>query len=139
MNDVLMKQTTEKVIAILENIGITATSDLVVRPINKTLRGSWYVNKLHELGYKDCTYINLSSNGFLVVLNDCSIASGENIMIRTAFENIAIELNEDNELWYEFIWDNPHWKLYNEDEEDGLIICTNFATFVSYLDELTEL
>lgn len=139
MKDVMMVQTAKRVVALLTNIGIPVESDFKIRLISDTLRGSWYVNELLYLGYEKCVYINLHSNGFLVILDDYSIASGQNIMILTAFENLAIELMGDGaDLWYELIWDNPYWEAYNDDEEDGLIICRNTDSFVSFLDYLLE-
>lgn len=140
MKDVQMKQTAKRVVAILNNIGIPANSDLKIRPITETLRASWYVHELLHLGYEKCVYIDLHDNGFLVILDDYSIASGQNIMILTAFENLAIELTSGEECtWYEIMWDSPHWKIYNDDEEDGLIICTDPTAFASYLDYLLKL
>lgn len=141
MKDVQMKQTAKNLVELLNNYNVFSSSDFTIRPITQTLRGSWYVGKLIELGYKKCIYINMEGNGFMVVLDDCTIASGENIMILTAFEAMAYTLSDSPDIcWWADICDNPNWKLYSEDEssEDGLIICKNLRALNDYANYLLE-
>lgn len=141
MKDVQMKQTAKKLVELLNNYHVFSSSDFVIRTVKQTLRGSWYVGKLVELGYKKCIYINMEGYGFMVVLDDCTIASGENIMILTAFESMAYELSSSPDIcWWETICDNRNWKLYSEDEgsEDGLIICQNLRALNDYITNLLD-
>ena len=130
-------QCVKRIVNALRDLGVTVETDYQFDEIDNVLRQSWYVWKVKQLGHTHCCHINLSTGGFIAVLEDCTVMSGANIMILTAIENLSYEF--DASFWTEFFEDldffqfedettqeatlRSDWKIYsrNEDFEDYLL------------------
>ncbi len=90
-------------------IGVTPY-DTTLKPIEKVLRGSWYVDKAKQAGHTDCVYIGIECGGFFAVLEDCSIMVGKNIMIADAVTAIIedytdfLKNSDIIDVWSLFRW-----------------------------------
>lgn len=108
---------------LLNNKGIKAESDFVLRPIDKTLRPSWYVGKLKQCGHTDCIHVGISSeailSSFFAVLEDGKIMTGGNCMILDAFAAIDWTIESG-----EFIVSKPELYDVYERDDDVCIITT---------------
>ena len=127
-----MEKTVEKICKLLGKYGIeTETDKRNDRPEN-ILRGSWYVQKLVELGYLHCIYIDLvDENCFLAVLDGGRIMSGNNVMIMDAFQVIG-DMAESVEVWH-FV-DKMYelgFEIYTDDgyDTDTCIVCPSYEMF----------
>lgn len=114
---------------LLNNKGIKTESDFVLRPINKTLRHSWYVEKLKQCGHTDCIHVGISNNilsAFFAVTEDGHIMTGGNIMLLDAFAAMS-----DSD---EFIMARPHmFRAWGNEYEDTCVI-TNLKGVKSFFD-----
>ena len=107
---------------LLNNKGIKTESDFVLRPIDKTLRFSWYVCKVKQCGHTDCIHVDVSNEdiyGFFVVLEDGNIMTGGSCMINDAFAMIDWTIEGG-----EFIASKPELYDVYENDDDVCIITT---------------
>ncbi|MBO7731840.1 MAG: hypothetical protein J6S67_04790 [Methanobrevibacter sp.] len=112
------EKVTRQLCDLLNNKGIKTESDFVLRPIDKTLRPSWYVEKLKQCGFTDCIHVGISDiNAFFAVTDDGHIMTGGNFMILDAFA--ALSICED---YGEFIMARPDMFHVLENEEETCII-----------------
>ena len=125
----------KRIVNALRDLGVSVETDYQFGRIENVLRQSWYVWKVKQLGHTHCCHINLSTGGFLAVLEDCTVMSGANIMLSTAIEDLSYEF--DPSFWTEFFSDydffqfedetpqemtlQSDWKIYSEDED-----CENY-------------
>lgn len=134
-----MENITEKVAFMLsdylETKGISTTISLQIKPIEKVLRSSWYVNKVKQCGHTECIYLALenedySGSAFFAVLEDGSIMTGGNIFILDAF--LTFDTTMDGP---EFIMGRPHlYKVYTND--DDVCIITSIEGVRKFFDRL---
>ena len=110
----------KRLVAYLSAKGIATKCDYKYLPIEKILRGSWYVTKVKETGHTDCIYIDVKCGGFFAVLENGEIMTGQNCMIADAVSNIIYELfgTPDYDKFMNVL------KIYTESnyEEDALLI-----------------
>ena len=100
----------QQLCAYLNEKTIKTECDFVLRPIDKILRSSWYVDKTKQCGHTDCIYIKIVDeyvNAFFVVLEDGNIMTGGNIFINDAFLSFDMSLDAP-----EFIQANSEYKLF---------------------------
>lgn len=104
----------------LETKGINANVTFDIKPIEKTLRSSWYVDKVKQCGHTECVYVDLNdeyTHAFFVVLEDGSIMTGGNIFISDAFITFDASMDAG-----EFIVTRPHlYKVYESDDDVCII------------------
>ena len=127
----------------LEKKGICTTITPVVKPIESTLRWSWYVDKVKQCGHTECMHIDLNNedtidmyntgacgSAFFVVLEDGSIMTGGNIFINDAFATFDTTMDGA-----EFIMARPHlYKVYESDED--VCIITSIDGVRKFFDRL---
>lgn len=123
-----------KVRWLLDDFDIDYEVDYRCGTPEEILRGSWYVSKLMELGYREMMCVDMKGFGFLAILQDGCIMSGNNIMVMDAFRCIGIELGADDDAVISAI-NAEGWKIYcNDDfEEDACIICPSFEAFENFM------
>lgn len=119
----------------LEMKGINANVTFSIKPIEKTLRASWYVDKVKQCGHTECVHISLNGGdtygcAFFVVLEDGSIMTGGNIFINDAFATFDTTMDGA-----EFIIARPHlYKVYESD--DDVCIITSIDGVRKFFDRL---
>ena len=70
-NEKMAENTAHRLAMFLKGKGIEITHyDSTLRPIEKVLRGSWYVKKAKEMGHTDCIHIGLICGGFFAILEN---------------------------------------------------------------------
>ena len=133
------RKVAQQLCAYLNEKTIKTECDFVLRPIDKILRSSWYVDKTKQCGHTDCIYVKVSDdtgeyvNAFFVVLEDGNIMTGGNIFINDAFLSFDMSLDAP-----EFIQTHREYKLFFNDEEDVCII-TSLKGVKMFYDRLPEL
>ena len=115
---------------LLNDKGIKTESDFVLRPIDETLRPSWYVDKLKQCGRTDCIHVGISNetilSSFFAVTEDGHIMTGGNVMLLDAFA----AMNDSDE----FIMARPHmFRAWGNEYEDTFVI-TNLKGVKSFFD-----
>ena len=119
----------------LNEKGLKTECDFVLRPIDKTLRSSWYVDKVKQCGHTDAIHVGISHdcymcNGFFAVLEDGSIMTGGNIMINDAFTAIDFTIEGG-----EFVVNRPY--LYRVFEcDDDVCIITSLKGVKAFTDRV---
>lgn len=128
-------ETALKVCKLLESYGVRCTLDERIDLPEKILRGSWYVEKLVELGIEECMHIDLKGSlGFIAILDGGRIMSGNNIMVMDAFSSLGMEFGlEDDSVTTAIFSDG--WEVYSpeECEEDVCIICNSYDLFEKFV------
>lgn len=133
----MMFRTARNLCRLMKQYGIEATYDQQVASIEDTLRYSWYVPKMKQMGYKECVYVKIKDqwvNAFFVVTDTCEVVTASNIMILDAIECLFIEkgAREDNfNAYYQFKW---HGHPEYEGSEHGII-----ATELTQLQRVLEI
>lgn len=121
-NQMMVAKTANILANLLKKHGIGVTPyDTTLKPIEKVLRGSWYVDKAKQAGHTDCVYIGTEC-GFFVVLENCEIMVGQNIMITDAITSLVLSCTDfvDGadvcDVWQMFRWhgwaDEPYYEDY---------------------------
>lgn len=119
----------------LNGKGIKTESDFVLRPIDRTLRPSWYVDKVKQCGHTDCIYVNVPNvfyniSAFFSVMEDGGIMSGGNVMSIDAFTAIDFTIEGG-----EFIVGRPHlYKVFEQDED--VCIITSLKGVKTFVDRI---
>ena len=90
-NEKIATKVAEKLVKFLNGKEIE-TSVVSYRPISKVLRSSWYVDKVRQLGYTDCVYVEAKECGFFAVLETGEIMTGGNCMICDAISSVIYHL-----------------------------------------------
>lgn len=114
----------------LNEKGIKTESDFVLRSIDKTLRGSWYVDKVKQCGHTDCIHIEIDDENyhcFFVVCEDGTIMTGGNIFIWDAFRTF-------DETSGFFLLTHSEYKIYYTD--DDVCILTSLKGVKMFFDRL---
>ena len=133
-NEKIATNVANKLVKMLTEMGCE-TKVSSYRPISETLRSSWYVKKVKEIGHTDCIYIDVYYDdfgmGFFCVLEDGKIMTGENVMISNPFSSIPVEKG-NNEVYY---FEN-YFKVYARDDfyEDILVI-SDLKSALKYFTE----
>ena len=101
----------------LEELGFKPTiSNDEFKPIREVLGDNWYTDKIMELGYTECKYIDLGST-FIAILDDKHLMSGGNCMLSNCFERMV----ETTNITFEdliSIAANPKVDFYAAEEDD---------------------
>lgn len=131
----MMRRTAKRVCDILEKKGLkTSIFDDRPSPLRKILRESWYVDKMSQFGVSDVIHISVYNGnyhlGFLVITNDCKIASGCNAMINDFFSAVRIECGNFDGFYF-----CDYNMQFAGDEDDGMAMC-DLHTFERFMDEL---
>lgn len=128
-----MERAFRKVRWLLDDLDIDYEVDYRCGTPEEILRGSWYVSKLMELGYREMMCVDLKELGFLAILQDGCIMSGNNIMVMDAFRCIGTELGADDDSVISAI-NAGGWRIYCKDdfEEDACVICPSFEAFEEF-------
>ena len=133
-NEKIAQNVANKLVKMLTDMGCE-TKTFSYRPIRETLRSSWYVKKVLELGHTDCICIDVDYDdffmGFFCVLENGKIMTGENCMISNPFSSIPIEKGNSEVYYFE-----NYFKVYGRDEfyEDVLII-SDLKSALKYFTE----
>ena len=115
----------KRLVKYLTSLGCDCKCDYSYKPIRETLRNSWYVKKVLEIGHTDCIFIDVDFDGFgmgfFAVLENGEIMTGENCMIKCPFSNLPIEMGNFNCYYFE-----NYFKVFAYDDffEDVLVIST---------------
>ena len=124
-NKEIATKVAKRLVEYLTNLGCECKTNYEYKPIQETLRNSWYVKKVLEIGHTDCIFIDVDHDdfgmGFFAVLEDGTIMTGENIMIKSPFIMLPPSLGN-----FECYYFEEYFKVYGRDEdfEDVLIIAT---------------
>lgn len=121
-NQKMAQRTALILVTMLKRYGIKVTpycTDL--KPIETVLRASWYVDKIKQAGHTDCIYIGTEC-GFFVILENCEIMVGQNIMVTDAVTSLVLSCTDfvDGadvcDVWQMFRWhgwaDEPYCEDY---------------------------
>lgn len=112
----------KKLIEYLSEKGIETECDFQYKSIDETLRSSWYVSKVKEVGHTDCIHVDVKCGGFFAILESGEIMTGANVMISDAITSIIYELfGEPN---YDTLMANLNVYTEEDYEEDVLLIGT---------------
>ena len=115
----------------LDSIGVSYDTDRTFGPIQSVLRSSWYVDKAVSLGHTHCCHVDISSGGFIAVLEDGTMMTGSNVMCPNAIENICDEI--DYNLWTEILSDAED--IYGYTDDNRLVLDTgSFCLYSKDLD-----
>lgn len=130
-NKIMMQNAAIRVCALLEKFGITATiSNYQPEPIDKCLRGAWYISKMKQYGVCDTIHIQLDG-GFLAITDKCEVMSGSNFMVSDAFSYIDCALG----FTEGFYLSNFGFKCWDDGwgEDGNAFIIGDMHTFESFL------
>lgn len=95
----MMRRTADSLCRLLKRYGIEAKADDKVARIEDTLRMTWYVPKMKEMGYRECIYVNMPKEvgGFFIVTDTCELVTASNIMIMDAVQCVLLEVGYDDD------------------------------------------
>ena len=133
----MMRRTAKNLIALLKKYDVKAETDYAIKPVNKTLRMSWYVPKMMEMGYTECIFIDITDEwvgGFFIITDTCEVVTASNFMIIDAVESLFAwrgEIEDTHSAYHRFKWHGPQ---ESEDSETGII-----ATELTQLARAMEL
>lgn len=137
-NEKMAENTAHRLAMFLKGKGIEITHyDSTLRPIEKVLRGSWYVKKAKEMGHTDCIHIGLICGGFFAILENGQIMTGKNIMICDGISSVVMELSEIDPIDAFQIF---QWKGFNDgDDDDDYVVVTEFSQLKKLIETLESL
>ena len=124
-NERIAANTTRRFASLLKSYGVYVEPyDADLKPIEKVLRHSWYVDKVKQMGHTDCTCLEIEG-GFFAVLENGQIMTGKNIMILDGISAVVEEISEEDPL---DVFTRFDWKGFcDKDSDDDYVVVAEFS------------
>lgn len=124
-NERMAENTARRLADLMRQYGIEVEPyDATLRPIERVLRGSWYVDKVKQMGHTDCIHLGFKDcigNFFIVVLEDGHLMTGANCMILDAVSCLTMSVPEGDVDVNDVFYNHFRWKGYGMDD-DGVVV-----------------